>query len=363
MDLRSCPNSSAKVNLIVSKRMLVFRYPLRQVSKLPADFCADLFLCALFLFFCSTALAAKPPVTAIAFAPDGRSVVIGSQAGLSIRSWPDLKMQGKSDTSLVNIHDLAFSPDGQSLAVAGGSPAEQGLVELFAWPGLKSISVYKGHEDSVFAVEWINNSKFTTSSLDHAIALWDIKSEKPVLRLRGHSRGVSTLCYLPKEHLLISGGMDQNLVVWKFETSEAESAVVVRTLNNHTREVHQIAARLNNKGLPLIASISNDRTVRFWQPTIGRMVRFAKLNSTPLAVVWLPDKFQVAIATADGHLRIIDSLTTKTTCDIPAIEGWAYSLETHPTDGSLLIGGQNGQLKRIVVDAPAYCCLGEKYTP
>ena len=40
------------------------------------------------------------------------------------------------------------------------------------------------------------------------------------------------------------------------------------------------------------------------------------------------------------------------TQDRAAIEGWAYSLAVHPTDGSIVVGGAEGQVRRIT--------LGEK---
>ena len=43
---------------------------------------------------------------------------------------------------------------------------------------------------------------------------------------------------------------------------------------------------------------------------------------------------------------MIDPLTVQVTGDIPALEGWAYSLAIHPTDGSVLVAGQDGQLRR-----------------
>ena len=37
----------------------------------------------------------------------------------------------------------------------------------------------------------------------------------------------------------------------------------------------------------------------------------------------------------------------KVTHDIAALEGWAYSLAVHPTDGSILVGGQDGRVRRL----------------
>ncbi len=307
-------------------------------------------ICLVLFTLASIARAAEPPVTAIAFAPDGRSVVVGSQAGLAVHSWPDLKRQKSIETSLVNVHDLAFSPHGKSLAVAGGIPSEVGLVEVFAWPSGKSMYVCQGHKDSVLAVAWKSDSLFATASLDHDVAIWDAKTHATVQRLKGHSRGVSALCFLADQPLLVSGSLDHNLRVWN-----TDSAELVRTLNNHTSEVHQIALRPVSTGLPMVASVSGDRTVRLWQPTNGpkgRMVRFIRLSSIPLALAWLPDGSQVAVAAADGHVRLIDPDTVEIIHDIPAFDGWAYSLAVHPTDGSLLVGGRYGQLKRLIPEAP-----------
>jgi WD40 repeat protein len=288
----------------------------------------------------------QPPITCVTFTPDGQSVIVGSQAGLSVLRWPDLAQQKTIETVLVNIHDLAFSPDGTTLAVAGGTPSEEGLIEFLAWPSGESSFVLSGHKDSVMSVVWIDNATLASSSLDHDILVWDATSHEIKQRITGHSRGVSSLCFLPESNILVSAGLDQNLRVWQLPAGE-----LIRTLNNHTREIHQIALRPGHEGLPMIASVANDRTVRLWQPTIGRMVRFTRLDSNPLAVAWLPSGTHFAVACEDGHVRLIDPDTLEILQDTPAVDGWAYSLAVHPTDGSLLVGGQHGQLKRVELEA------------
>src|SRR5207249_3895078 len=98
--------------------------------------------------------AAKPPVTALAFAPDGKSVLVGSQAGLEQRSWPTLDHVRTLPTALAHVHDLAFAPDGKSLAAVGGAPAKKGTIELYSWPeGKLSRSASTG-KDLLLAVDW-----------------------------------------------------------------------------------------------------------------------------------------------------------------------------------------------------------------
>ena len=189
-------------------------------------------------------------------------------------------------------------------------------MELLAWPTGKTTAVCRGHTDCVLQVAWMSDSTLATASLDHDIAIWDADDGELIRRLKGHSRGVSSICFLPREQILVSGSLDQNIRVWRAETGE-----LIRTLNNHTRTVHQLALRPNSLGHSMIASVSDDRTVRLWQPTIGRMVRFAHLTSTPLAVGWLNDGSRVVVIAADGHVRLIDPNTVEITHDFPAVDG------------------------------------------
>ena len=290
--------------------------------------------------------AADPPITSIAFARGGKSVVTCSQSGLQVSSWPELKRQRTFPASAVNLHDIAFSPAGDRLAVGGGIPAEEGSVEIFSWPAGKSLKILDGHENSVMGLAWLNESTLATASLDHSVILWNTRTGSRSRRLKGHSRGVSSICFLGKENLLVSTGVDQSLRVWK-----AGSGELVRSLNIHTRPVHDLALRPGGQGLPMVASVSDDRSVRLWQPTIGRMVRFARLASKPLDAEWLPDGSRIVVACTDGHVRVVHPLTVKVTHDIAAVKGWAYSLAVHPTDGSVLVGGQDGQLNRRTLTA------------
>ena len=291
--------------------------------------------------------AAEPPITSIAFAPDGKSAIACSQAGLQEYSWPALKRTRTIKARALNLHDVAFSPSGDRLAVAGGTPSEDGSVEIFSWPKGKSLAILGGHDNSVMGLAWLGDADLAAASLDHSVSLWNTIPGSRLRRLEGHSRGVTALCFLKKQNLLVSTGIDRSLRVWKPGSGE-----LMRSLSIHTRRVHNLALRPGIEGLPMVASVSDDRTVRLWQPTIGRMVRFARLASRPLDVAWLPDGSRVVVACTDGHVRVVDPVNVKVTHDLPALQGWAYSLAVHPTDGSILVGGQGGQggqLRRVVI--------------
>lgn len=285
----------------------------------------------------------RPPITALVFTPDGRSVVAASQRGLQVLEWPELRAAKTIPIRTPNLHGLAFSPAGDRIAVSSGAPSEAGLVELVSWPGGESIRKVGGHDDSVFAAAYRDDAALLSGGLDKRIVLWDLKSGTAVREFKGHSRGVTALCWLPGRKAFVSGSLDQSLRVWNAGTGE-----LIRSLNQHTGAVHALALRPSTEGLPMVASSAADRTIRFWQPTIGRMVRYVRLPSAALSIGWI-DAETIVASCRDGKLRVIDTFTVQIERELPAVAKLGYSLAVHPGDGSVAVGGWNGEIRRVVV--------------
>jgi WD40 repeat protein len=319
---------------------------------------SGLTLLFLLVFTGATASAKEPPITAVAFAPDGDSVVAASQFGLYIFDWPDLRRQRTIECSPSNLHCLAFSPSADLLAVGGGDPAENGSVEIFSWPAAKRVTTLADHEDSVRAIAWQSSTRLMSASFDREIALWDTgrltltepppRNERARVRtFKGHSRSVSSVCLLKDGTILVSAGDDQSVRVWDVESGE-----LIRSLDQHTGVVHNLAVRPSHDGLPMVASAAADRTIRFWQPTIGRMVRYIRLDAEPLDIAWLNDGTQLMAACVDGHIRVVNADEVRVAQTVPAIKGWAYAIAVHPSDDSVVVAGTNGQIRRIELRLP-----------
>lgn len=311
------------------------------------------------------AVAVEPPITAVAFSLDGTSVVATSQSGLQVYSWPDLKRERTIECSFANLHCVVFSPAGEHVAVGGGNPSEDGSVEVFSWPAARRVVLLGGHNDSVRAVAWQSSTRIWSAGFDREIRLREIgvtpspqdsppeqrRSESRAVTvearpeigqaLSGHSRSVSALCLLNDGKILVSAGDDHSLRVWDLDQGE-----LIRSLNQHTGSVHDLARRPSDDGLPMVASAAADRTIRFWQPTIGRLVRYVRLESEPLCIAWL-DEDHIVAGCVDGHIRAVDANDVTVTDDQAVIDGWAYAIAVHPRDGSVAVAGADGQIRRI----------------
>ncbi len=288
-------------------------------------------------------VANEPPITDLAFTPEAKHVVGVSQSGIHVYSWPKLDHKRTIRTFALNLHCLAFSPNGSHIAVGGGVPSEDGVVEVFSWPEGEPVTRFDSHKDSVRSVVWQDDVKLLSGSIDRDIKLWHLKKEtNAVSTLKGHSRSVDSICLIGNGSTLISSGADQSLRVW-----DLEAGTLIRSLNQHTKPVNVLRLRPIRDGLPMVASAARDKTIRFWQPTIGRMVRYIRLDSEPLNIAWTNDGDRILATCVDGHLRVIDPIEVTVTQDLPATDGWAYAIAVHPHDHSAAIGGINGQIRRI----------------
>ena len=202
-------------------------------------------------------VANEPPITALAFTPVAKQVVAVSQSGIHVYSWPELDHKRAIRTSALNLHCLAFSPNEKYLAVGGGTPSEEGVVEVFSWPEGEPVTRFDSHKDSVRSVVWQDDVKLLSGSIDRDIKLWHLKKEtNAVSTLKGHSRSVDAICLIENGRTLVSSGADQSLRVW-----DVESGSLIRSLNQHTKPVNALRLRPIKGGLPLVASAARDRTI------------------------------------------------------------------------------------------------------
>ncbi len=301
----------------------------------------------LFVLIGMVPASAEPPITAISIAPDQKAIILGSQSGIAIRSYPELNELRTFSTELANINSIAFSPDGKSLAVAGGRPGKRGRVELFDWPRGEMIRSVELPRDSVIQVRWRSDSQALLLAGSSAkVNLVDAGSMRILQSFEGHSKTALTAIFLPGDQQFLSGGIDESVRLWSLH-----DATPVRSFANHTRPVTDLLVMKSDEGAPAnlirAVSISEDRTVRLWQPLIGRMIRFARLDTIPMALTWCSKRKELVVACKNGGILWIDHETMMITREHAGIDGIPYCLAV-ASDGAVVVAGQNGTVRRIV---------------
>jgi len=211
-----------------------------------------------------------PPIVAVAFAQDGTGVVAASQAGVLIYSWPDLRPAARLTTKLEQVHDLSFAPDGKRLAIAGGSPGERGAVEIWEWPAATLKATLPAGDDVVYGAAW--NAEGTVLALacaDKVVRLQPVDGSSPK-KCQVHSAAALSTAWLPAEDLVLSAGVDQSIRLLSPKSGE-----VVRTFDNHTAAVRDLAADDPPAGAvcPPALGADGDFLDARWLACLGRVRR------------------------------------------------------------------------------------------
>jgi WD40 repeat protein len=204
----------------------------------------------------------------VAFAPNGRTVLAGTNAG-RIWSW-ELKQGAAPETIRLTSGELlsgsvvclAISPDGR-VALAGCADHRLRAVDLTT---AKVIHVLEGHRNPVFSVAFSRDGQLAFSGSSggarSTIIQWNLKSDKPVREYKA-SDVVDSLAIAPDGRTFLTTEF-MSVQEW-----ESQSGQRLRTLKGHEYRVHGVFSSADGQS---IISGGWDG-VRVWDAKTGKCVR------------------------------------------------------------------------------------------
>ena len=173
-----------------------------------------------------------------AFSPNGKMFATGSLASAGgmaadeVILWDMAAQKPKHTVTLkdpVTLYQLAFSPDGKTLAVGTNRGIELRDAETGAVKG-----VLKGHRDGtgVFSLAFSPDGMVLASGGsigEETIRLWEVKTGQLKHTLKGHTYEVMGLTFSPDGKTLASAGgqKDATIRLWDVETGKAKLTVEV----------------------------------------------------------------------------------------------------------------------------------------
>jgi WD40 repeat protein len=268
----------------------------------------------------------------------------GTAGALRIFRTSDGREVLRVDTKTDLVFAVAFSPDGKSVAVAGGDFPRTGLVRVFDPTSGRELFRITGHKGPVRSVAYSpDGGRLATASDDGMAKVWDAKSGKllrtiaagdasisalsaitfspdgqrlagavqedatariwdaatgrELCQLQGHTANVTRLAFSPDGQRLATASEDHTVKVWKTDTGEE-----VVTLVGHLDGVAGVAFSPDGTRL---ASSGYDHTVRVWDPAGGLLCLTLAGHVAPVMdVAFSPDGQRLASAGLDDTVKV-----------------------------------------------------------
>jgi WD40 repeat protein len=303
-------------------------------------------------------------INAMAYTPDGSKLVTASRDGtvriwdlgngreiLAYRNHPAPQPDDKGnidDRAIFRVPTVAISPDGNTIASTG-----TGEIHLWDPATGKLKKKILGHAPYLIkGLAFIDNQSLATGGDDKIVRFWNAETGKETIAFPAHSHRIEAIAVSPNGKLvavtdasglifvykadgsekksiiatsgsdanaanlgilftadgtkIFTGGGDQNprLTVAPGPTGDSVpgmSSTVLR-FPGHAARVNAVAATKDGK---LLATASEDSTVRVWDAASGKTLRHLQgLISKATALAIRPDGKQIAAGTEDGGIRL-----------------------------------------------------------
>jgi len=196
----------------------------------------------------------------VAFSADDQLIASGSENTKKLIIW---RVYNGEIFKIIDysggILSLGFSPNGNSLAIAGqpntGHSNEIWLMDTSSW---NCVCKLRGHKGWVGTVSFNHKGNLlATGGEDKTIRLWDSETGKLKQALTGHQASIRGLAFpIENSQTLFSGGEDQSVKIWDIISGKCN-----RSIQGYTNPVWSIT--FSPKG-SLLVSGGEDRLVRLW---------------------------------------------------------------------------------------------------
>ncbi|HEV3259344.1 MAG TPA: protein kinase [Gemmataceae bacterium] len=274
-------------------------------------------------------------VTAVAFSPDGKTVLTGS-SDATAQLWE--AATGKT-LGLPIQHQLvtavAFSPDGKTVLTG----SENGTARLWLAATGKPLAPPLQHQGKVWAVAFSPDSKAVlTGSGDSTARLWEAATGKALGPPLRHQGFVQAVAFSPDGKTVLTGSADNRARLWQARTGKLLGPPL-----RHQGEVRAVAFSPDGKTV----LTGSGTTARLWEVRTGKPPGPPLQHQGPVsAVAFSPDGKTVLTGGWDYTARLWEARTGKSLAPPlrhrAAVTGAAFS-----PDGKVVLTGSRDFTARL----------------
>lgn len=282
----------------------------------------------------------KPQIFDLAYSPDGKLIALAGFKTVRLLDAATRQPLGELTGHVETVRSVAFSHDGTLLAAAGGLPARKGEVRIWDVSTRKLVQTIQGHADCVYAVAFAPDGKsIATTSYDKLVKTWDVQSGKEIRTYKDHIDAVYALAFTPDGKRLVTGAADRTVKIWDVATGTR-----LYTLSDAQDGINTLAVDPAGR---YVAAGGLDNTIRVWEleEKSGKLIASLIAHEDAiLRIAWSPDGKVLASSSADRTIKLLQSGDLTEISSFTAQPDWVYGLQFAPDGKTVAAGRIDGSL-------------------
>lgn len=285
-------------------------------------------------------LPVQAQVSSLAFSPDGQTLAVAGYREVRLLEPRTLKRKMSLSGPTDVVRAVTYSPDGKILAAGGGGPARYG--EIVLWDGItgQPLRTVRGHRDYVYSLAFSPDGKtLASSSYDRLIKLWEVATGSELKTLKEHIDSVFPIAFSPDGKWLASGGADRTVKIWDVASGRRLYTLSDSTDVLFTLTFHPSGQRISAGGA--------DKYIRTWAlgPESGTLVGSIIAHEAEITrILYLPDGKQLVSTSADRAVKIWNMDTGEASRVLDLQPDWVLSMALSPDGKTLALGRYDGSI-------------------
>ena len=267
------------------------------------------------------------------FSPDGSLALVaaedvfGDSGATSLVLWDAETGQEirRFEGHVTYVRSLAFSPDGRAVLAGSQSIPDSTVGDLILWDLETGEEIRRfdiTHDVANIAMSADGSRALTGSVTDFVAILWDVATGRAIRRFEGHDGWVRTVAFSPDGRTAVSGGFvgdsvsaavnPGELILWNLETGE-EVRRFGGESGGHPSGVQAVAFSPDGRTVlassGLFADVLMEFSLILWDVGTGEMVRSFEVEHDNFSVAISPDGRTALTGAQDWNVYLWDLAT------------------------------------------------------
>ncbi|HEV3168364.1 MAG TPA: c-type cytochrome domain-containing protein [Isosphaeraceae bacterium] len=293
--------------------------------------------------------AAPPLTTALAFSPDGQTLAISGYREVLIHKADGSGLAHRLVGQAQRIESLTYSPDGTILAAVGGSPGRFGEVQFWDAKTFKLRTALRSTYDTLYGGAFTPDGKrFSFGCADNSARVVEVKDGKETLKIDHHSDWVFNTAFSLDGKHLITLGRDGSIKLTESGTGSfiddiGKNYGELKVLARHPKENKVVIG--GDERIPRLYQIFRTQA-RDMNYTDFNLLKAFEAQPGPIAALaFSADGNTIAVGGSGGEVRLYNVADGARKQTLKGHKGGIFSIAFSPDNARVATGGFDGTVR------------------